>query len=119
MRKLTPFVLCLGLVFSCSVSTLTAKKGEQNSQRAQGARLTGPGQAHGNGQGSLDRDLGTERAKEVGQGKKKGLHKDQYSIGEGKEKREESSTSDKTTKREKTKKHGEKEKDKDKSKDKT
>ena len=39
--------------------------------------------SHGNGQGTIDRDLGKDRATEVGHGKKKGLHKDQYWIGDG------------------------------------
>jgi hypothetical protein len=115
MRKLTPFVLSFGLVFTGSMTNLTAKNGRgQNPQHAQGTRLTGASQTHGNGQGSLDRDLGNERAKEVGKGNKKGLYKDQYSIGEGKEKRGETRTNGKTDKAEKAKKHDEKEKGKDK-----
>jgi hypothetical protein len=115
MKKWTPIVLCFGLVFGGSVTKLMAEKGRgQNSKPTQGTRLTGTGQTHGNAQGSLDRDLGNERAKEVGKGNKKGLYKDQYSIGEGKEKHGETRTNDKTDKAEKGKKHDEKEKGKDK-----
>ena len=72
-----PLSLCMTLVFS--QSGLVAKGG-----RGQGADMgrgqgTGPIYAqnsHGNGQGTVDRDFGKDRATEVGRGKKKGLSKD-------------------------------------------
>ena len=52
----------------------------------QGARSKYAQNSHSNGQGTLDRDSGKDRAMEVGRGKEKGLHKDQYSIGDGNDK---------------------------------
>ena len=73
---LIAFSLCMTLVFN--QSGLLAKGG-----RGQGGDMgTGRGNApafsqnsHGNGQGTVDRDFGKDRAAEVGRGKKKGLHK--------------------------------------------
>ena len=90
MRRWTLIVLSLGLTLVFSQSGLMAKGG-----RGQGdglGRGSGTGSSvnaqnsHGNGQGSVDRDFGKDRATEVGRGKKKGLHKEQYSIGDGNDK---------------------------------
>lgn len=90
MKQWTSLALsvCMSLVLSHSV--LIAKGGRgQGGERGRGASGQGsvtPQNPKGNGQGAVDRDFGTDRAKEAGQGKKKGLYKDQYSIGEGRHK---------------------------------
>ena len=81
-----PLLLCMTLVFS--QAELVAKGSRGNGDgRGQGTGSTKYAQnSHANGQGTLDRDLGKDRAMEVGHGKEKGLHKDQYSIGDGRDK---------------------------------
>lgn len=89
MKRWTSIALSMCMTLAFSQSGLMAKGG-----RGQGGDPgRGPGNgsvhaqnSHGNGQGTVDRDLGTDRAREVGRGKKKGLYKDQYSIGEGRDK---------------------------------
>ncbi|MGH9426557.1 MAG: hypothetical protein ACRD2L_09700 [Terriglobia bacterium] len=75
--------VCMSLVFS--QSGLMAK-GAHEQGRGAGHGPAIAQNSHGNGQGTVDRDLGTDRAREVGNGKKKGLYKDQYSIGDGRDK---------------------------------
>jgi hypothetical protein len=111
MNKLTPFLLSFALAVS---GGLLIAKG-RGQEKGNGSSFTG--QSHGNGQGSLDRDLGKERATEAGKGKKKGLYKDQYSIGEGKGKNKPMAASGKLTGQEKAKKAKEKNKDQEKHKD--
>jgi len=75
------------LVFS--QSGLMAKGGRGQGDGSGHGNQTGSVYAqnsHGNGQGTVDRDFGKDRATEVGRGKEKGLHKDQYSIGDGNDK---------------------------------
>jgi hypothetical protein len=82
-----PLSLCMTLVFS--QSGLVAKGGRGQGPDMGRGQGTGPIYAqnsHGNGQGTVDRDFGKDRATEVGRGKKKGLHKAQYSIGDGHDK---------------------------------
>ena len=78
--------LCMTLVFSQSGLMAKGGRGQGGDQ----GRGHGDGSisqnSHGNGHGTVDRDLGKDRATEVGRGKKKGLHKDQYSIGDGRDK---------------------------------
>lgn len=119
MEKLAPFFLCFALVLSGHVGNALGKGGRgqapgQAQGRGNNPSWSGAGQTHGNGQASLDRDFGKERAKEVGKGKKKGLYKDEYSIGEGreKEKQKEAGANGKV-KSEKAKQQKEKHKDKD------
>ena len=84
---LIPLSLCMTLVFS--QSGLIAKGGRGQADGFGREHRTGSVYAqnsHGKGQGTVDRDLGKDRATEVGRGKKKGLHKDQYSIGDGRDK---------------------------------
>ena len=99
--------LCMSLVFS--QSALMAK-GDQGQGSGQGHAQN----THGNGQGTVDRDFGTDRAKEVGHGKEKGLHKDQYSIGDGRDK--DHSRDAHNDKNQVKKSHKDKDKDKEKNK---
>ena len=72
-----PLSLCMTLVFS--QSGLVAKGSRRqgtDTGRGQGAGPIYAQNSHGNGQGTVDRDFGKDRATEVGRGKKKGLHKD-------------------------------------------
>ena len=79
--------LCMTLVFSQSALMAKGGRGQGGDpDRGHGNGSVFSQSSHGNGQGTVDRDLGKERATEVGQGKKKGLYKDQYSIGEGRDK---------------------------------
>jgi len=89
MKRWTSIALSLGMTLAFSQSGLMAKGGR--GQGGDPGRGHGNGSvfsqnSHGNGQGSIDRDLGTDRAREVGRGKKKGLYKDQYSIGDRRDK---------------------------------
>ena len=89
MKRWTSIVLSLGMTLVFSQSGLMAKGGRgqgDGSGRGHGTGSVYAQNSHGNGQGTIDRDLGKDRATEVGRGKKKGLHKDQYSIGEGRDK---------------------------------
>ena len=82
-----PLSLCLTLVFGQSGLVAKGSSGQgDGSGRGQGAGSKYAQNSHSNGQGTLDRDSGKDRAMEVGRGKEKGLHKDQYSIGEGNDK---------------------------------
>jgi hypothetical protein len=77
------------MTFVFSQSGLMAKGGRGQGDGLGRGNETGSVYAqnsHANGQGTIDRDLGKDRATEVGRGKKKGLHKDQYSIGDGRNK---------------------------------
>lgn len=79
--------VCLSLVFSQSALVAKGGRGQGGEPgRSSGQKPLATQNSNGNGQGTLDRDFGADRAREVGQGKKKGLYKDQYSIGEGREK---------------------------------
>ena len=72
-----PLSLCMTLVFS--QSGLVAKGGHGQGADMGRGQGTGPIYAqnsHGNGQGTVDRDLGKDRATEVGRGKTKELSKD-------------------------------------------
>jgi hypothetical protein len=82
-----PLSLCLTLVFGQSglVAKGSSGQGDGSGQR-HGAGSKYAQNSHANGQGTLDRDFGKDRAMEVGRGKEKGLHKDQYSIGDGRDK---------------------------------
>lgn len=90
MKRWTSLVLSVCMSMVVSQSALIAKGGRgQGGEQGRGAPGHGSVTSQiskGNGQGAVDRDFGTDRAKEVGQGKKKGLYKDQYSIGEGRDK---------------------------------
>jgi hypothetical protein len=90
MKRWTLIVLSLGMTLAFSQSGLMAKGGRGQGDGLQRGHGTGSSvyaqNSHGNGQGTVDRDLGKDRATEVGRGKKKGLHKDQYSIGDGNDK---------------------------------
>lgn len=90
MKRWTSLALSVCMSLVVSQSALIAKGGRgQGGEQGRGASGHGsvtPQNSQGNGQGAVDRDFGTDRAKEVGQGKKKGLYKDQYSIGEGRDK---------------------------------
>jgi hypothetical protein len=82
-----PLLLCLTLVFGQSGLVAKGSRGQgDGSGRGQGAGSKSAQNSHANGQGTLDRDFGKDRAMEVGRGKEKGLHKDQYSIGDGRDK---------------------------------
>jgi len=79
--------LCMTLVFSQSGLMAKGGRGQGGDPgRGHGNGSVFSQNSHGNGQGTVDRDLGKDRATEVGRGKKKGLHKDQYSIGDGRDK---------------------------------
>ena len=90
MKRWTLMVLSLGMTLVFSQSGLMAKGGRgQGDSLGREHETRSPVYAqnsHGNGQGTVDRDFGKDRATEVGGGKKKGLHKDQYSIGDGNDK---------------------------------
>jgi|GEM_PF-2978326 hypothetical protein len=90
MKRWTLMVLSLGMTLVFSQSGLMAKGGRGQGDGLGRGHETGSSvyaqNSHGNGQGTVDRDLGKDRATEVGGGKKKGLHKDQYSIGDGNDK---------------------------------
>ena len=89
MKRWTSIFLSLGMTLVFSQSGLMAKGGrgqEDGLGRGHGTGSVYAQNSHGNGQGTIDRDLGKDRATEVGRGKKKGLHKDQYSIGDGRDK---------------------------------
>jgi hypothetical protein len=77
----------MSLMFSQSALIAKGGRGQgDNPGRGSGHGAVAAQKSNGNGQGTVDRDFGTDRAKEVGQGKKKGLYKDQYSIGDGRDK---------------------------------
>jgi len=84
MRQLV--ALFLGVIFVFSQSELMAKGGRGGGKSGRGDGSLHAQNSHSNGQGTTDRDLGKDRATEVGRGKKKGLHKNQYSIGDGRNK---------------------------------
>lgn len=81
MKRWTSIALSLCMTLAFSQSGLMAKGGS-----GQGKGSASGQNSHGNGQGTIDRDFGKDRATEVGHGKEKGLHKDQYSIGDGSDK---------------------------------
>jgi hypothetical protein len=81
MRRLV--ALFLGVIFVFSQSELMAKGGRGGGKSGHGDGSLHAQNSHSNGQGTTDRDFGKDRAAEVGKGKEKGLHKDQYSIGNG------------------------------------
>ena len=81
MKRWTSIALSLCMTLAFSQSGLMAKGGH-----GQGNGSVPAQNSHGNGQGTVDRDFGKDRAAEVGHGKEKGLHKDQYSIGDGRDK---------------------------------
>jgi hypothetical protein len=80
MRRLV--ALFLGVIVF-SQSELMAKGGRGGGKSGHGDGSLHAQSSHSNGQGTTDRDFGKDRAAEVGKGKEKGLHKDQYSIGNG------------------------------------
>ena len=89
MKQWTSLALlvCMSLVPSQFVLMAKGGQGQGGEQgRSSGHKPVVTQNSNGNGQGTLDQDFGMDRAREVGQGKKKGLYKDQYSIGEGREK---------------------------------
>ena len=89
MKRRALIVLSLGMTLVFSQSGLMAKGGRGQGDGSGRGNQTGSISAqnsHGNGQGTVDRDFGKDRATEVGRGKEKGLHKDQYSIGDGHDK---------------------------------
>ena len=107
MKRLSSVALGLCLALGFGQSEVLSKGGRRQGNdsargNASGSALTQ--NSHTNGQASADRDFGKERATEVGRGKEKGLHKDQYSIGEGHEKNQNRSAVEK--------KHKEKDKEK-------
>jgi len=86
MKRRALIVLSLGMTLVFNQSGLMAKGGRGQGDGSGLGNQTGSAYAqnsHGNGQGTVDRDFGKDRATEVGRGKEKGLHKDQYSIGDG------------------------------------
>ncbi len=87
MKRWTLTVLSLGLTLVFSQYDLLAKGGRGQGDGQGLGHGAGPSvhaqNSHTNGQGTADRDFGKDRATEVGRGKEKGLHKDQYSIGDG------------------------------------
>jgi len=115
MKRWNLMVLSLGMTLVFSQSGLMAKgsRGQGDGLgRGQGAGSSVHAQnSHGNGQGTVDRDFGRDRATEVGRGKKKGLHKDQYSIGDGHDKDHNRDSHKKD--KDKVKKHHNEKKDKD------
>jgi hypothetical protein len=113
MKRWTSIPLLLGMTLVFSQSELVAKGSRgQGDGRGQGAGSTKYAQnSHANGQGTVDRDFGKDRATEVGRGKKKGLHKDQYSIGDGRDKDHNRDSHKKD--KDKVKKHHKDKKDKD------
>jgi hypothetical protein len=89
MKRWTSLALSLCMTLAFSPSGLMAKGGRGQGGdpgRGHGKEPTFTQNSNGNGQGTIDRDFGTDRAREVGRGKKKGLYKDQYSIGDGRDK---------------------------------
>ena len=90
MKRWTLMVLSLGMTLVFGQYELMAKGGRGQGDGLERGHGTGSSvnaqNSHGNGQGTVDRDFGKDRATEVGRGKKKGLHKDQYSIGGGNDK---------------------------------
>jgi hypothetical protein len=114
MKRWTLMVLSLGMTLVFSQSGLMAKGNPRQGDSLGRGNGTGSAHAqnsHGNGQGSVDRDLGKDRATEVGKGKKKGLHKEQYSIGGEHDKNHESNSHKKD--KDKVKKQHNDKKDKD------
>ena len=114
MKRWTSLALALCMTLAVSQSGLLAKGGRvQGSDRGRehGNGPTVSQNSNGNGQGTIDRDFGTDRAKEVGRGKKKGLYKDKDSIKDGhdKDRNRDSHKKDKH----KVKKHHKDQKDKD------
>jgi len=82
-----PLWLCMTLLFSQPGLIAKGGRGQgADTGRGQGKGSINAQNSHGNGQGTVDRDFGKDRATEVGSGKKKGLHKEQYSIGDGHDK---------------------------------
>jgi len=113
MKRWTLIALLLGMTLVFSQHELIAKGGRGQGDglgRGHGTGSSASAQnSHGNGQGTVDRDFGKDRATEVGRGKKKGLHKDQYSIGDGRDKDHNRDSH----KKDKDKKHHKDKKDKD------
>lgn len=107
MRRLV--ALFLGVIFVFSQSELMAKGGRGGGKSAHGDGSLHAQNSHSNGQGTTDRDFGKDRAAEVGKGKEKGLHKDQYSIGNGGDK----NPNHDSHKKDKVKKHHKEKKEKD------
>lgn len=69
--------LCMTLVFNQSALLAKGSRGQGPEVGAGRGNGSAFGQnSHGNGQGTVDRDFGKDRAAEVGRGKEKGLHKD-------------------------------------------
>jgi len=115
MKRWTLIVLSLGMTLVFSQYELIAKGGRGQGDGLGRGHGTGSSvyaqNSHGNGQGTVDRDFGKDRATEVGRGKKKGLHKDQYSIGDGRDKDHNRDPHKKD--KDKVKKHHKDKKDKD------
>jgi hypothetical protein len=87
MNGWTPLILFLALALNNS-SLALAKGGRGAASKGSVGHASDrdwAAQTHGNGQSTADRDLGTDRAKESGKGKKKGLYKDEFSIGQSKD----------------------------------
>ena len=99
----------MALVFSHSELMAKGGRGEGQSGRGHGTGSVYAKNSHSNGQGTIDRDQGKDRAAEVGHGKKKGLHKDQYGIGDGGDKNH----NDDSHKKDKVKKQHKEKKEKD------
>ncbi|MCI0623727.1 MAG: hypothetical protein L0387_19075 [Acidobacteria bacterium] len=121
MKRWTPVLLSICMTFGVNESGLLAKdrRGQGSSQgrgRGNDPLLSQGKTSRGNGEGTIDRDFGTDRAKEVGRGKKKGLYKDHSSIDEGRGKNHRNASSHKNDKDKVKKLHKEK-KDKERDKD--
>jgi len=89
MKPGTLLALSLGVILAFGQGLLAKGGRGQGGQGRQNGNdsVRSQNSNDNNRHGSADRDFGKDRAAEVGRGKKKGLHKDQYSIGEGREKR--------------------------------
>ena len=73
MFRLTSIALSLILAGSFGPSLMA--KGSKAQGRGAKTVAGGKSNIHSNGQATVDRDFGSDRAKEVGKGKKKGLLK--------------------------------------------
>ena len=83
MKRWTSVALSLSMVLTFSPG-LIAKGGHGsagNTGRGQGNGAVFAQNSNSNGKGTSDRDFGQDRAREVGNGKKKGLYKTHHSTG--------------------------------------
>src|SRR5262245_52146666 len=82
MKRWTSVALSLSMVLAFSPG-LMAKGGQGSASDTGRGHGTGSGfsqNSNSNGKGTSNQDFGQDRAREVGQGKKKGLYKNHHSI---------------------------------------